>query len=534
MLIGSGAFERGTVALLLLVGLGLSAGTAEAKLPYTVKVDCGKGEAIGKVLDKADKQKPLVVVVQGTCNENVTIIRDDVTIRGEGATVIGSDPTRATIFLDGARRIVLDNLSVTGAQDGIFGNRGATFDLRNCSVRSGRIGVVAANGGTAAVDTCDIGPNGQNGILAANSAQLSLTNSTVHDSGREGVVAVRNAHIRVGQDLLASTVGPVTIRANGGAGLVVTENSAGILIASTLENNAGNGVFVGRGSNAQVGVGSLGVLGPNTIQNNGGTGVGVFQASQALINGNTIQLNAGDGVFAEGSSITVISNTILSNGVKGVEVTNSGNARIGVSDSNQPGPNVIRSHAYEGIQITNSAAAFMLGNTIESNGLPTGRPGVGIYRATGRLVGDNTIQGNGGNGVEVVQGALFQGKGDFFNLAPGPDTIQGNPRSGIFAFNGATLDIQNAIVSGNSQNGIALNTHSVLRIFNSTVSGNVQNGIRLEFDSAVVFFGPPGSLPASVTGNGGFAVSCGAAESSLAGDTSGVPAGGIEATCTGF
>src|SRR3972149_4367550 len=139
----------------------------------------------------------------------------------------------------------------TGGSDGILVTRGATSDLRNCAVQgNGRIGVVVSYGATATVDNCLIQNNGGGGLAAANSASLALTNSTVQGNTGFGVVGARNANVRVGQDLAGSAaLGPVVIRGNTGNGLVVTENSAGILVGSTVENNGGTGVWVGGGSN---------------------------------------------------------------------------------------------------------------------------------------------------------------------------------------------------------------------------------------------------------------------------------------------
>jgi hypothetical protein len=302
-------------------------------------------------------------------------------------------------------------------------------------------------------------------------------------------------------------------------GVVVLRGGSLSLEKCTIENNPRTGVVAMQGSSATVNA--------CTIQKNGGNGVLVYQASQALIDGNVVQENSGSGVLVQGASATLTNNQILSNGVKGIEVSNSGNARIGVDDSSQPAPNIIQSNDYGGIEITSSAAAYMLGNTILSNGLPTGRPGVGISRATGRLVGDNRIEASGRNGVEVNQGALFQGKGDFFNLTAGPDRIEGNPRHGISAFNGATLDIQNAIINGNGRNGISLTLNSSLRIRNSTVSGNARFGIGLELHSGVLFDDPP----ASVIGNTQAQVACRESTSKYDGNLSGV---GQPIFCTAF
>jgi hypothetical protein len=212
-------------------------------------------------------------------------------------------------------------------------------------------------------------------------------------------------------------------------------------------------------------------------------------------------------------------------------VSSSGNARIGITEGDQPGSNTIANNGYEGIEISNSAAAYILANTIQNNGGADHRPGVAINRATGRLIGGNTIQGNGGHGVAVNLGALFQGKGDFFDLAPGPDIITNNGYSGISGWNGASLDIRNATIYGNIENGIALSLRSTLRIYDSTVKTNLIHGIAVYDGSAAAFNHPTVINPVVITGNVGDAVFCNDQESSYTGDTTGVTG---EIRCTGF
>lgn len=462
-----------TGTLLVLVFLSLIA-PSFASAQTQMRVNCDRGQSVQDALDRVDG--PSILVVSGTCNEDVVITKDDVTLQGGTYTYIGSDPNANTFLIQGARRVVITGVTVSGAG----------------------YGVAVSQGGA-----------------------LTIVNSAIQDNAMAGLVVFLGS---------SATVNACTIQNNTSNGIRITENSTVVLTNSTVQGNGDTGILVRRSSSARIGRTAMGNPGPNTIQNNAGNGVRVFQNSQSFIDGNTIQNNSGDGVFIDGSSATVTNNTIQSNGIKGIEVTNSGNARIGANDGGSGrGPNIIKSNAYEGIQITNSATAFMLSNIIESNGLSTGRSGVTIGRATGRLVGENAIQGNGGHGVEVNQGALFQGKGDFSNLTPGPDVINGNTRSGISAFNNGSLDIQNVQISSNIENGIVLNLHSSLRIFNSTVTGNGWHGIRVNRDSGVLF----GDPPVTVTGNVGFfGLSCAGNESSIEGNTSGIV--GIEKSCTGF
>jgi len=518
-----------TVAVSLLLGIGLLTGTANADVK-TVKVDCVKGQTIAKALEREDERKPLIVIVQGTCNENVVMTRDDVTLQGDaaaGGAVVGVDPAQATVQIDGARRVVIDNLTVSGGSDGILVTRGATSDLRNCAVQgNGRIGVVVSYGATATVDNCLIQNNGGGGLAAANSASLALTNSTVQGNTGFGVVGARNANVRVGQDLAGSAaLGPVVIRGNTGNGLVVTENSAGILVGSTVENNGGTGVWVGRGSNASIGIGSLSAVGPNTIRGNAGNGIDVHQSSQALIHGNLIETHSGSGVRVEGSAATITANTIRG-GRFGVGVWNGGNAHIGLTDAGTSAGNFIEQNTLDGVQLTAGSSAWLYGNTIQNNGVTTGRWGILAFEnSVVRMAGLNTVRSNGGGaaggGVLVGDSSTLNSSRGDFAITPNNDDISNNSGSaGILAVDNSSVDLRDGTtVTNNSGQGIFLLHGSRLRMQQTTVSGNTGNAIQLTYASSARFLSPASTIVGSIV--------CDDGESSITGIS--LPSG-----CTGF
>jgi parallel beta-helix repeat protein len=449
---------------------------AAQKSKNSISVNCDTGQSVQNALNRVNG--PSTIVVTGTCNQNIVIKKDDVTL--QGGIYVGPDPNQNTISVPGARRVSIKGATVGGARNGIVAYQGGSLTIENCNIQNNaRVGIISIYGSSVNVNSSTIQNNGLQGVIASDNSALILTNSTIKSNSGSGVLAIRSSSARIGQNL-------------------------------------------------------SGDPGPNVINSNGGSGVGVSRSSHALIDGNTIQSNSSSGVSIEGASATVTNNIIRANQGKGISVFSSGNARIGVTDGDQPQGNTIESNVYDGIQISNSANAYMLANTIRSNGSGTGRAGVGIYRATGRLLGGNLIEANAGSGVEMSQGVLLQGVGDW-DVTPVRDVIQNNSSSGIAAFEGSTIDIQYSTISNNTQHGIVLSTRSTLRIYGSTVSGNIMNGIGVLYGSAVVFFYPTGSLPASVTGNTGWGVSCGDNESSYAGDTSGVIGNtGGQVSCTGF
>jgi hypothetical protein len=108
-----------------------------------IKVNCNVvGQTITAALAANPDVSPLVLQVKGTCTENLTITRDDVTIKTNGvatATIQAADPAKPTVLLDGARRIVIDgkvanSISVTGGTFSIDATRGSSLNVSHCAV----------------------------------------------------------------------------------------------------------------------------------------------------------------------------------------------------------------------------------------------------------------------------------------------------------------------------------------------------------------------------------------------------------------
>lgn len=123
-------------ARLALVVLGCS--VAATLAPATAGadnriVDCAGGRRLAAAL-RLPSGRQLTVTVRGTCNESVTITRDDVTLRDESPAA-GSG-VNGTIVIDGARRVVVENLTISGPGIGIQGIHGAAFMVRAPSSRT--------------------------------------------------------------------------------------------------------------------------------------------------------------------------------------------------------------------------------------------------------------------------------------------------------------------------------------------------------------------------------------------------------------
>ncbi|MBI2217647.1 MAG: hypothetical protein HYU51_10150 [Candidatus Rokubacteria bacterium] len=136
-------------------------------------VDCAAGRRIGSAL-RMPAGRQLLVIVKGTCTENVAVARDDVTLRGDAVTgggISAADPARATVLVDGRKGVVLDLLTVSGGQSGITGTNGAVFAIQNSTVEQ----------------------NVQNGIVASVGSAVTLASSRVRNNGASGSTAPERA-----------------------------------------------------------------------------------------------------------------------------------------------------------------------------------------------------------------------------------------------------------------------------------------------------------------------------------------------------
>lgn len=130
--------------------------TAEAK--KFQPVDCDSGDTINGALDQRDYNEKLLIEISGTCDEEVLIKDDDVTLTKDPDALV--KPTIKKITVDGARRIKLTALNVDAVEAGIHGKDGATLTVK---------------------DVIDVSESGV-GILLDNNSVLEIPGTTVESS----------------------------------------------------------------------------------------------------------------------------------------------------------------------------------------------------------------------------------------------------------------------------------------------------------------------------------------------------------------
>lgn len=216
----------------------------------TVNVDCNAGAAIASILSTVKPGD--VVLVQGTCRENVVIQSEvqRITLDGQEKTTISPpDAGRPAVQVLG-REITIKGFTVTGGSFGIAINRGATAILDHNTVRN------ATN----------------SGFEVSHNSFARIINNTVERNQQHGILILGSASVHIG--------------------VLATDDQAPS--PNLVRDNAVDGIQVLRASTARI-------IG-NTISGNGRNGLTVQQASHADVAGNLIDGNAQQGIRVVGNS----------------------------------------------------------------------------------------------------------------------------------------------------------------------------------------------------------------------------------------
>lgn len=249
----------------------------------SITVDCSAGQTISHALQQIPGN-PLTITVKGTCNENVQIIRDDVTLIGHpsGGGVNGIDPHNDTIWVR-ASRTIIDSLTITGGYNGITVNVSAT--IQNSTIKNAGVnGISFYHGGRGLVDNCMITNNSHFGILVE-AASATITNSTISSNAAAGIL----------------------VKSGGGARIGIPDRSVGATsyAGNMIKDNQSNGITIFDGAGADIGGNTISGNGTNPNAPWGQFGIKVDNASADIVGGNTITGNVGSGILLKSGTVLI-------------------------------------------------------------------------------------------------------------------------------------------------------------------------------------------------------------------------------------
>jgi parallel beta helix pectate lyase-like protein len=175
----------------------------------TKTVNCGAGETITAALETQGPGQALVLIVNGTCKENVTITRNDVTLQGgpNGASVLATDPKRGAIVVDGAQRVSLQGLTIRQRTLGVAGIGGASFEMLGNRIRSTDEHAILVDGHSRAVIRGNVVEAKVAPAIHVSSSTATLAQNTVR--GSSGVLVTGDGRAEMGQGYMITSAGAI-------------------------------------------------------------------------------------------------------------------------------------------------------------------------------------------------------------------------------------------------------------------------------------------------------------------------------------
>jgi parallel beta-helix repeat protein len=420
--------------------------------------------------------------------------RDGILISGSTATIVSGNQISsnkasgvnidAAVSLSAAtaNRVLSNTISANGAAGVTLGSKTQFAEI----------------GGLGAGNTIVLNATSGINVLAGANGNRVIANSIGVDAGGTAGLGNKGDGIRITTAFGNVISDGNTIANNAGSGVrivsseAVTLARANVVSGSVIVGNRQGGVFVASGGIQRII--------DNVIAGNTGRGITVdalpaaSQKSGAVISGNEITSNSGEGIFVNGAGASTIASNRIGTNVGGDNLANGGNGiRLVGSKGNTIGGvaaergNVIQFNKGSGIRLEGlSTGNFLWSNTVASNA------GDGVTLA-GKSVTSNVIGVQGTGSRPVGSGNSIYGN------ALAAVRIDGGVRNQVFA--NRMFDNPLGIVLANGGNSIqaapVLATAAMVTVtgrqqlqITGSVRGAARQKIVLEF-----FSNPSGATP---------------------------------------
>jgi len=206
-----------------------------------INVDCDSSPAgaVSAALDTAQSGDD--ISVSGTCNDSLYINKSGITIvgnlSGSPATFAGSF-TQDGITIDGANRVTIAGVTISGNIIGIASMGNAGFTLRDVTLDGNIIGVDVNNGSSAKFEGgVAINNSFVFGLEVINTSTVTLVDGANCDLNNNRV----GAQISIGSSFFASTGSHVVANNNSSLGFSINTGSTAFFFGANLTGN-GNGL----------------------------------------------------------------------------------------------------------------------------------------------------------------------------------------------------------------------------------------------------------------------------------------------------
>lgn len=294
-------------------------------------VNCGKGQTIQAALAKKPLDK-IEIQFFGTCQEDVVIERDDVSLQGIGVapTLVG------TIEVKGASRVNIKGLLIRGvpgapfntAKGGINIVEGGSANVENVRIENVKTRGFQIIGGTASIKDVSI-VDGQAGAFVFRSAGVIMAGSITAENSIFGLSAVYSGVFAKTADLTFNhNLFGLIVQVGSGlehviGHLTTNDNAVGVLLAgggiytygSLVEarRNSDYGILIDELSSMTPLVGAPGGGPSVTVTDNPGIGISVERLSALELSKGGIITGNRVGLQVDNSLVRIADTVIQSN-----------------------------------------------------------------------------------------------------------------------------------------------------------------------------------------------------------------------------
>ncbi len=251
-----------------------------------------------------DGNADTIMIQAGRYLENLSIEDDDsltligVTVNDEPVKVVAADSDENVVGILDATDVTIENLTITGGDDGINATDVGSLSLVDVvSRRNDGRGVDAQKVATLTISGGNYSNNGRDGIRLREEAEtVIITGVTVHNNGDEGLELDNN---------------PDEDPALGPAGTVD-------IVGSTFSQNADDGMKI-------VGFAEINLTDVTSTGNKDGDGLDIELAGDVTITGGTYSHNGDEGIeFDDTASGVLIGILVSHNSDDGIDIDTTG------------------------------------------------------------------------------------------------------------------------------------------------------------------------------------------------------------------
>ena len=385
-----------------------------------------------------------------------------------GGSISGNeaeDNGESGILVRSSSHLSISGNSASGNQDGIGAgvSSTATDAVSDVAIADNDVGgnakagidVVASD--AVVVEQNSVANSGTSGLLIVGdgATTVSIRSNDIASNGADGI-SVRGAG--------SLTVSDNRMQANTANGLRVRESNTVTISDNTIGNNRNSGVDV-------VGSGSI-AFKRNGVMNNAAVGASIVADADVTIridlSSNTLQQNAGGGLFIAGaSSGSVADNTLSDHATDGIVVRLSTRLSFVRNHIARSGGNGLAIGV--GTEQSGGSDFVLVGNEVAGSA----QGGISVFATGAVTASGNTVTHSGDTGLSLraVGGSL----------APmvSNNTIGTSGAHGIFLLGSNGGVVQNNVVFSNGDTGVTLRAAPDMLVVNNLVYANVHDGFAI-------------------------------------------------------